>query len=652
MKYNNQKEYDDIAIHIIIIWSNASIQKDRIISDIKQDFDIIKLFNVHWEKKLFLDNLKVFYAHSQKKLSSTALISLMENKMKHCGDKDFHVVVFRDNSPIYENRDTSSGVSLVNSRVFDKKQLYRQWTGGGHKIHCSNDAWETNKDLTLLFGLNTEDFCLRYGKKRSENSLMEENVSHNCIGVNGYDDIRQLFYVLNNSVQYVVLRNHECLPEHYTAEGHGDIDLLVENFNYIKHLTSAYDVYRSPYRVYHTIKVGGKQIPFDFRHVGDNYYDIEWEKSILKNRKFQSKGFYTPNDKDQFYSLLYHAFIQKPSVAEDYIRKLNNYSKRIGIEFNTSRVEDAVGLLDSFFEEMQYEYVRPNDKTVFFNKESLKKSNYAYRHGRVVSKYCHDENRKVPFVSVVYEKDNSYYKRGSDFLINNECRFLKEIKDFDCFPVLMKSGVNQDGAYLETQKIEGYNFDAFFSKPENITYEIISSFIKAVLQILRIFVEKKIIHRDFIGQNFIIQKTDNVCKVYLIDFGWAIFKNEYNTSLSPNGLGSVYAPQNGISDFYTFASTLRKRWPKVHYVTDICDQMEQNIFQGTDDTKECLQILFNVEKLVNKSLSYGDMYILFEQQHQRLHQIRYRLLLKFRCFENLFRFSTKIIGTRLRYMFS
>lgn len=635
MKYNETNRSRGATIHILIVWSHGKKQKNKIFTDIQSCFEVIKVFNIHWDKKRFLENLTVFYAHSQKHLSPDSLQSLMLNKMKHCGTGDFHVVVFKDNSPVYETRETSSGGALVNIRVFEKKQLYRQWTGGGHKVHCSNDAWETNKDLTILLGLNTNDFCQKYGTTCNERSLVEEYISHNCIGVNGYDNIKQFFYVLNNSVKYVVLRNHECLPEQFTVAGHGDIDLLVENKNYIKYLTLAHDVYKIPYRVYHTIRINGEDIPFDFRHVGDNYYDIEWEKNILENREFLPKGFYTPNAQDQFYSLLYHAFIQKPSVADDYIKKLMSYSEKIGIKYSTAKKDEAIKLLDSFLEEMEYEFVRPSDKTVFYNNDSLKISNYANRHGQFVSKNLQDENHPVPFVSVVYEKDDSYYKRGSDFLIDNEIRFLKELKDYDWAPVLLGSGVNKDGKYMETQKIKGDDFNTFFSKTENLTYEHIRSFIKETLSILRTLTEKKIVHRDFIGQNLIIQKKENEYKVYLIDFGWTIYKNEYHACLKPENLGNGHAPQNGISDLYTFSSTLRKRWPKVRYVIDICNQLERNIFQGTDDTQECLQILNKVGYLINKPLKYIDRYILFEQRHQRIHNVRRKITDKYKKWKRM-----------------
>lgn len=605
-------------IHILIIWSNALEKKDVILNDLKESFSVLREIKVHWNEELFLKNLTVFYAHSQRHLNEKQYENLLNRKMQHCGNKDFILVVFEDKSPVMENRKTSSGLALVNANVFDKKDEYRQLTGGGHKIHTSNDEWETNKDLTVLFGKNTEDFL-----KWIENEDFD-SYNKDCVGVNGFNSIRQLFYLLNNTIKYCVLRNHECLPDKYHVEGHGDIDLLVENKNYVKYLTLAHDVYNLPYRVYHTISIAGKDVPFDFRFVGDWYYDKRWEQEILVNRQLNSKGFYVPNDEDQFYTLLYHAYIQKRAVADDYIIKLSFYADKIFIKYIPS-ASDSVRLLDNFLKRNKYEYVRPTDKTVYFNPESLKLSNYASRHGQLISKNFHDENCNVSFYSFVFKKEHSYYKLGNDFLISNEVRFLKELNNYDCFPKIIDSGIGEDGSYLETNGIKGDSFASFFSSRKHMTIEYIRSFIKETIKILRILVEKEIVHRDFIGQNFIIQEKDKGCKVYLIDFGWAIKKDEFENCSRPNRLGRDFAPKEGYSDLYSFALTLKNMWPNIKYINNISNVLQKNVFKGKDDTNECIKILNDAETLLKKTTSIKDEYILFERRHARLIRLRKKI---------------------------
>lgn len=609
--------------HILIIWSNALEKKDEILHDLHASFSVMRVIRIHWDKEAFMKNLFIFYAHSQRHLNETQYKKLLKNKINHCGDKDFYLVVFEDNNPHMEIRQTSSGPALVNVNVFDKKDEYRKLTGGGHKIHTSNDEWETNKDLTVLFGKNTNDFV----EWLKSDNLNDYN--NNCIGVKGFESISQLFYLLNNTIKYCVLRNHECLPEKNAVDNHGDIDLLVEDRNYIKYLTLAHNVYNIAYRVYHVICIAGKDIPFDFRYVGDNYYDKGWEEEILERRQLLPKGIYVPNDEDQFYTLLYHAYIQKRTIADDYITKLSFYSNKISVNYNPS-TSASISLLDEFMKQNNYEYIKPKDTTVFFNLQSLQLSSYAFRHGIVVSKNGKYDPQQVPFFSVVYDKEQSFYKRASDFLIKNEVHFLEELEKHEYFPRLLDNGVKSDGAYLETEKLEGEDFLTFFSSKEHLHFSFIKSFIEECVKILRILTDNKIIHCDFIGQNLLIKQEGNVCKVSLIDFGWAIHKNEYNKMLRPRVLGCNYSPKEGVSDLYTFAQTIKEMWPNIHYIKRIHEQMAKNVFNGQDDTQECFQLLDNVEKLLNNRINQLDRYHIFELRHKRFLRFRrkYTSLLK------------------------
>ncbi len=95
--------------------------------------------------------------------------------------------------------------------------------------------------------------------------------------------------------------------------------------------------------------------------VGDGYYDINWQRSMLKNRVRNPLGFYVMSDEDYFYSLAYHAIYQKKAglseeyrerLAEmrpeckdyqqaNYIKALHEYMLRHGY-FYTHTVDDSV----------------------------------------------------------------------------------------------------------------------------------------------------------------------------------------------------------------------------------------------------------------------------------------------------------------------
>ena len=610
--------------HIMVLWANALDQKDFILKDLESQFEIYKIFHVHWDKEQFLDNYTVFYAHSQKHLTYTQYRNLLKGKLAHCGDGDFIAIIFRDDSPVFETRKTSSGERQVNIRVFDKKTQYRELTGGGHKVHSSDDAWETNKDLTLMFGLNTEDFIQHYSP-----SSEVESFASNCVGVGGYSSIQQFFYVLNNTIEYVVLRNFECIPDEYTVEGHGDIDLLVENKNYIAYLTLAKPVFPDPYRVYHVLNIAGKEVPFDFRNVGDDYYDKPWEENILRNRCLIKSLFYVPCDEDHFYSLLYHAYIQKHEVKQDYVPKLEYLGKSIGIDYRNDRGL-AIQLLDAYLRGKKYEYIKPQDKSVVYNEKNLQISDYALRFGHFIKRVKETGSNGYLYTSLVYEKEKSFIKIGTPWLINNEIPFLKELAKYDCFPHLISEGVEGDLKMIEISRVPGSNFTDFFKDIRHQRKAYLCSFIDEALKVLFILNENNICHRDFLPSNLMVWEENGRCRVGLIDFDWAV-ENNRNVVAHPLHLGGYYRHKDKDSDLYTLGSLLMEQWYDLPYVRRIAKVLRSNGVLGAVDEK-CA--LLNVKANFTGPFTPYDELRLFLRRHQRPRMILNSIKSKFRKLRN------------------
>lgn len=610
------------CLHILIVWANASNYRNIIIEDIKKFFKIQHIFNVKWSQDLFLDNLTIFYAHSLQHKDKASLDKILKEKIHHCGIGDFTVVVFYDEHPIFSIRETTNGERLVNSRVFDRKIAYRKWTGGGHRVHASDDAWETNKDLTLLFGLNSQDFIKTYNTQ----SLIESNIFHNCLGVCGYSSISELFYVLNNSIKYVVLRNFSPLPENYTVEGHGDIDLLVENKNYVTYLTLAKSVFPQAYRVYHTIRIGGRDIPFDFRSVGDGYYDSLWEEHILANRVLQKDIFYIPSQIDLFYSLLYHAYIQKQNVNDDYKKILPLYSIKIGIEYKPE-INDAIHILDTFMQQQGYEYIRPNDLSVIYNIKNLHCSSYAFRYGKTIKTLYVRDNTGTSLYSKVFEKKDSFVKVGDPRLINNEAKCLIELSSFNYFPNVLKWEKGERESAIEINRIIGSDAFSFLSDGKNISLSTAKCFIIECVEMLKILSSFCIIHRDFTPFNMLVNKKGGKISVYLIDFGWAIHMGKTEKKYFVKGLGNGYYEENDFSDFFALSVICERYFSSYPFSRKLIPILRRIKSSDYNDKQKISTTFSEIQTVLSPNISdilYSaiDFYHRFLMQHPIAYSLR------------------------------
>lgn len=344
-----------MEIHLFIIWSKGLFKQREIISDIKRSFDILYITSINWNKDNFAKNLSRLYGQNLPKDS---------NKERHCGNDVFSCIVVRDNNPIYKSRKTSKGYRVVNINLFDAKQLYRSWTGGGHKIHATDNVKETKFQIMLLLGISY-NYCLEIKDKKR---MIYPYRHDTLIGEHGWESIESLFAALNATFQYVILRNFEILDDELNCE-HPDIDLLVDDIIGVSNLLNAKKSSSKKDRVQYHVFIAGKRINFDLRFVGDNYYCRSWQEQMLSNR-IKERYYYRPNLKDHYYSLLLHALFHKPTLREDYKEKLLNLKKDFNPNLNYSNIAFSNDLLDDlnhFLLENRYKITQPNDYSVYWN---------------------------------------------------------------------------------------------------------------------------------------------------------------------------------------------------------------------------------------------------------------------------------------------
>lgn len=535
-------------IHTLIVWNNACSLLPEVETCILSKLTILDKIEISWQPETFFSNLKIFYAHSQREKKEDAYNAILERKISQIGTGKFFLFVLKDENPEYDYRETTSGNRNINVNIFDLKKTIRHLVGGGNKIHASDNEFESNKDLTLLLHKNIEDYL---------NSPKKNYYEQNVLGYNGYANIKELFYVLNNSIDYCVLRNYECLPNEYTLEGHGDIDLLVDNFNYIRYLTLAKPVYPDfHYRVHYTINIANEEIPFDFRFLGDNYYDIKWQKKILESRELYN-NVYVPNAENYFYSLLYHAYVQKKSIKKDYYPKIENLAKINNIDYHRGLDYVAVKkILDAFLDKNFYQYLPANDPTVIYNMSFVKVSGIENKYGQKLSSSMSRSEGAVYF-SEVYKNGDKIVKICSDVIADNEAFGLKAMKNTGFAPELLcVERVNEDFSKIEMQYIQGTGFKEIINKGIYYNKAETKAMLLQITDILIVLNKKRIMHRDIRPDNLILAESDTGKKVCVIDFGWCVSLDD-NQPLNPIRLGSKYKYKEGVfSDAYSFGKLL------------------------------------------------------------------------------------------------
>lgn len=517
---NSSKE-----LHLVIIWENGRHKENEVLEFLNSKFEVVEKYKIKWDKALFGKNLTTFYGKN---------LPPNSGKEKHVGNGEFLLITFYDKMPIYEYSLSSKGTVNVNINLFRTKEKLRNLTGGGHKIHSTNTTEETNHDLILLLGVNYDDYetLINLKNKYDNNNVIKEKLN-NITGVNGWKNLKQLFYVLNHTTEYVVLRNFEELPDNYHSKIHGDIDLLVKDLLQTVIITNAIKIHKSKDRVHYKIKIGGEFVFFDLRYIGDNYYDEIWQKKIIKNRILSDKNFYHPEDYDYFYTLIYHALIHKSKVAVDYPEKIKNIYKKLAIFDNKKcDFDNYLSLLNKFLYNNRYSIVKPHDNSIFFKQEF---SNYHRDIDELneynvknITPYNVKEWRPYPgkifFTSENSSGDKIFIKsRGISESSAREYKILNELRKIEpkYFPEPLFYKKNHKINFLAIEFIEGKRLDYFFKSEDFNSYSKIQiiNFLKDLLNIIKILNQLKIVHRDISPKNIIIKKNGTPV---LIDFAYSV----------------------------------------------------------------------------------------------------------------------------------
>lgn len=197
--------------------------------------------------------------------------------------------------------------------------------------------------------------------------------------------LKEMFAALNDSdIEYLVLRNYEVLDDSEFLTDHPDIDLLCNDREKLIQLLGAFPRETERDRIHRAISVDGHTVPVDLRYAGDGYYDPKWEEDMLKSRVMYNDLCYVMSKENCYYSLLYHALIQKREIAPDYRIRLGALRKELDIK------EDAdIKTLETYMKDKGYRYTYPEFAGAIFNIRNVDKSLIKRDPARMLKRFLH-----------------------------------------------------------------------------------------------------------------------------------------------------------------------------------------------------------------------------------------------------------------------
>lgn len=311
-------------LHILIDWTS------------RLDIDFVN--SSICEFQLDVQNIHYHEALPNKKDVLSAFYNTIVDDYR--GGVPFRIYIINDSNPVYDYRHTSKGKRLVNTKLFDLKFHLRKLAGG--QIHGTDNIQETKHNLRCL-GL----FQQYYNQKE-------------------FSDLNDVFSELNKHprLEWLITHNFNEFVEE------DDIDFLTNDYYYFMRILDTIErpklnvlngVSNGGSSVRNYIKLNNKFKPIDIRYIGDNFYDIQFQKDMMASR-ILFHNFYIPDKTYHIFSLIYHAIVHKPAISNTYTSIFISY----GIEPQDINKPFLKAVLDPFMKRHNYRYVKPEPSVGFF----------------------------------------------------------------------------------------------------------------------------------------------------------------------------------------------------------------------------------------------------------------------------------------------
>ncbi len=178
------------------------------------------------------------------------------------------------------------------------------------------------------------------------------------------------------------------------------------------------------FKVSNFAKIKNKEICFDIRSVGDNYFCERWQKKLLVGR-IKKENYFSLNKNDKLYSLIYHIVYHKGYIDNKYLKflKINFKKEQINLDFLKDKINKYLKLNN-------YSYTRPSDLTIPLTFKMTKKEyleELKYIDGQVETNNNSGANKMMYNVIRYQSLYNCCHISFLYLLIKNQIMFLKKI---------------------------------------------------------------------------------------------------------------------------------------------------------------------------------------------------------------------------------
>ena len=304
---------------LFVLWSGSRFVQGRILSDIRERFEVRRAYDVTWSRSQVTANFARFY---RGRAQPPYRAAFEEQK----GRGPFLLVTVVDHEPHYEERETLKGLRSVNTRFFDAKVRYREWVGGTMRVHATDSAQEARRDLTLLLGSDAEHYL---DQNRGIWDGEIQPIRRDLAGAEGWLSRAQLFDVLGATVNYVALPKGPGEPMALLTD---DYEELVRIMN-ARPLLGQLPRWGGDFSTW----IARGEAEFQIRFVGDGFLDEVFARALLEGRVRRPGEFYRPSEEDARDYQAYHALVHRGSGARPEQAEVDALLERRGARYALPR---------------------------------------------------------------------------------------------------------------------------------------------------------------------------------------------------------------------------------------------------------------------------------------------------------------------------